>query len=184
MILNIREGKLLEPFIRSYLNEHYPNHEIPSGNKVKDKVKVFQKEWDKKGERFVKFLEDNELKFKKNIIDCFIVSATPRDMSAPLIIRSRYSRKEFMEALYHELIHIALVDNQNKHILEWNVPKTTRNHLRVFALLEKYYLEVLKDKRGLKKLKKKSEGEKNIDYKMAWKIVEQLGYDQIIKNAQ
>jgi len=124
------------------------------------------------------------MEFKRNIIDCYIVSSTPKDMNSPLVIRSRYNEKEFIYTVLHELIHTMFADNFFKQPKEFGKhSKTTINHIVLFALIEKYYLEVVEDKEFLEKIKEISNSEVNKEYKKAWDIVEEKGYQDIIKTA-
>lgn len=179
--VNIKYGKLIDPFFKEFVSVNYEGYKFPTYQEVEEKISLFKKTWAEKGPEFISFLyRTTGLEFKRNTIDCFIVSATPRDMSAPLIIRSRYSEEEFLDSIRHELIHVFLSDNKLKKIEGFNnESKTTINHIKVFALLEKYYKEVLKDEDNLIRLKNKSD-EKNPDYLRAWEIVEEKGYQNIV----
>ncbi len=61
------------------------------------------------------------------------MNATDRDMSAPLIVRSRYTPDEFMEILTHELIHVLLTDN--KFPTNIHKDETVAKHIPVFKVL-------------------------------------------------
>jgi len=179
--INVRHGKLIEPFFNGYVSLNYPDFEFPSDEEVKNKVELFKNIWREKEEVFINFLHNTTgLEFKRNVIDCFIVSATPRDMSAPLIIRSRYTEEEFVGVMYHELIHILFSDNKAKELEGYkDKPKTTRNHIQLFSLLNEFYLDILKDEEGLERIRAKSDDEKNIEYKKAWEIVDGLDYKEV-----
>ncbi len=41
--INIRHGRLLEPFFRDYILKKYPNHIFASTEEVLEKVKLFKK---------------------------------------------------------------------------------------------------------------------------------------------
>jgi hypothetical protein len=73
------------------------------------------------------------MEFKRNQIDIFVVSAINRDMSAPLIIRSRYNKEEFLKVIIEELLHVLFGDN--KFVPEGDENLTIRNHKGVFAVM-------------------------------------------------
>lgn len=182
-ILNIKYGKLLDPFFKEYVSVKYPDAQIPKEEDVLDKVKVFKDVWKKEGSGVIDFLYTNTgMEFKRNIIDCFIVSSTPRDMNSPMVIRSRYNNKEFIYTVLHELIHTLFSENRfkvpEKYIKE---SKTTKNHIALFALVEKYILEEMKDSEFLKEIKKVSNTEVNREYGRAWEIVTEEGCEEVLK---
>lgn len=181
-VINIRSGKLLDPFFNEYVKVKYPNFEFPTEEQVEGKIELFQKIWEKQGVSLLKSIyKITKLKFKRNVIDCFIVSVTPRDMSAPLIIRSRYTEEEFIDVLLHELLHKLFVDNGLKKIKDLEESKTTINHIKVFAVLKYLYLDFLKDEERLGRVMQKSKEGNNKDYARAWEIVDERGYKEIIK---
>lgn len=181
--INIKYGKLIDPFFKDSVLVNYPNYTFPSKENVLEKVTLFKNEWQKHEEQFFNFLvEKTGLSFKRNIIDCFIVTATPRDMSAPLIMRSRYTPSEFIGVFTHELIHVLFSDNKvEKQKGYENESSTLRNHVPVFALLDAYFTEVSDEKEILTFLKGLAgNNPKNADYKKAWEIVNEVGYQNII----
>jgi len=172
--INIRYGKLIDPFFKDSVKVSYPDYVFPTEEQVLEKIGLFKKAWNEKESDFINFLyKETGLEFKRNLIDCFIVSATPRDMSAPLIIRSRYNEEEFLDVMHHELIHVLLSDNKVKRLEGFEEEsKTTVNHLRVFFLLKKFYLEILKDEISFNRIYEKSSDNKNKEYRRAWYILE------------
>lgn len=182
-VINIKRGKLLEPYFQAYVLQRYPDYQFPPEDEISEKIKIFKAEFVKSGEEFLNFLSDTTgLSFKRNIIDCYIVSATTRDMSAPLIIRSRWSAEEFMDVIMHELIHALFSDNKIEKIEnKWNTSESTINHVMVFSLLKKFYLEVLKSEDRLKNIVSKSGPDNNVDYYNAWQIVDEVGFENIIQ---
>ena len=179
----IKYGNLIDPFFKEYVKVQYPDYVFKTIDEVKSKVELFKEEWQKHENIFIESIyQKTGLEFKRNHIDCFIVSATPRDMSAPLIIRSRYSPPEFIDALYHELLHIFLSDNKTKlSPLGVNESLTTKNHINTFALLKYLYLDVFNDNERLEKVIKLTANLKNVDYDKAWSIVNNSDYQDIIK---
>ncbi len=181
--INIRYGKLLDPFFKDSVKINYPDYVFPNEDEVLKKVELFKEIWSKEGGSFInEICRITKLKFKRNTIDCFIITATPKDLSAPLVIRSRYNEQEFLDSMYHELVHILLTDNNVKKIEEFkNESSTTINHIHVFAILKYFYIDVLRDESKLVAIKQKSSDLKNVEYKKAWDIVERVGYREIIE---
>lgn len=178
--LVIKYGKLIDPFLKVYVENKYPDFEFMELYKVKEKVKNFRKEWRKYENLFFEGLKKINLEFKRNRIDVFIVTATDRDMSSPLIIRSRYSEKEFINVLFHELLHNLFndINLEKEYFLE---TETTRKHIYVFAILTYLFKDVLNEPERTEMEKEKSNPEKNGDYYKAWKIVGKEGYKNIIE---
>jgi len=181
--IKIKYGKLIDSFFKDSVNVSHLDFEFPTKEEVLKKVELFKKAWNDNGDKFIDFLySQTGLEFKRNIIDCYIVSATPRDMSAPLIIKSRYDEKEFMAAICHELIHILYSDNKVKRDNRFRDQSTTiQNHIFLFALLKQYYLEVLNDEVGFRKIYEKSSAVKNTEYRKAWDIVDEIGFNDLFK---
>lgn len=143
--INIRHGRLLEPFFKDYILNKYPDHVFFSEEEVLEKVDVFEKTFSERGNEALKRMyEITGLEFKKNIIDVFIVNATNRDMSAPLIIRARYTPNEFVEILIHELVHVLLTDN--KFPIDIHPDPTVAKHIPVYKVLKEMgYMREPKD---------------------------------------
>ncbi len=182
--INIKYANLLDPFFKDHVLVKYPTYQFPTEEQVLEKVKLFKKAWVKHEEIFINSVtEITGLLFKRNIIDCFIVSATPRDMSAPLIIRSRYTEDEFVDVMMHELLHMLFSDNK---VLKYSYHKDesvrTMNHVTVFAILNYFYVEILNDIERLNRVKQKSKEGNNSDYARAWEIVDEIGYKEIINS--
>jgi len=134
MIINIKYSKLLDPFIKPSVLERYPDYEFPTIEAVKEKVKLFRKVYEEKGVDLIKEMEKfTGYSFKDYPIDCHIVSAISRDMSSPLIIRSRYNEDEFLESLLHELVHILYGQNKVPFITGYD--DTVSNHIPVYRIL-------------------------------------------------
>jgi hypothetical protein len=182
-LINIRRGKLLEPFLQAYVSANYPNLELPDDAATEEAVTRYRAAWNQEGHLFFEFLETVPgLEFERNTIDCFIVPATPRDMSAPLVVRSRYAGPEFVDVLAHELLHILLTDR------DVHVPKEfareepgVRNHIFVFAALDEIYRSHFKDAARLESMRKKSLTPGNESYARAWRLVDETGAERLLK---
>jgi len=107
----IRYGRLIEPFFKPYIEQKYPEHVFLTPDEVLQKVGIFKDEWSRYEDKFIDGLDKIGLRYIRNRIDVFIVSATTRDMSAPMILRAKYSPKEFVSVLCHELIHNLFADH-------------------------------------------------------------------------
>jgi hypothetical protein len=175
----IKHGKLLEPFFRVFISQKYPDYIFHTNEEVLEKVKIFKNNWSMYEDKFLIGLKELGLEFVRNRIDVLIISATDRDMSSPLIIRSRYDQKEFISVLCHELLHVLFADNKFVQKYE-EESQTTRNHIYVFAVLKYLFVDVFNEPERLDTEKSKSSLEKNIDYYKAWQIVEKDGYKNIL----
>jgi hypothetical protein len=181
--INIIHGKLLEPFFNCYVEKHYPDYEFKSDEEVKEKIELFRKEGQKNSDKILNAIcEVTKKTFLSEKLDVYVVNATPKDMSAPIIIRSRYTPEEFIDSLIHELLHVFLRENKiMQYKTDIDVDMTTKNHIDVFAILTHIYKNVLKDEQRLEKIKEKSNTPQNLSYKKAWDIVEKIGYKKIIE---
>ncbi len=178
--LTIKRGKLLEPFFKVFIEQKYPDFAFPSDDMVNEKIMLFKQEWAKYEDAFFDGLEKIGLEFTRNHIEVFVIAATDRDMSAPLVIRSRYDEKEFISVLLHELLHnlfndIGLIKGYEEET------DSTRSHVYVFAVEEYLFRDVLNEPERLEVEKSKSNSEKNVEYYKAWQIVERDGYRNIVQ---
>lgn len=180
--ITIKYGKLIDPFFKDSVEKNYPDYVFPSIEEVKKKVDMFKEEWDSNGEKLLIAIFDiTGLKFTRSHIDVFVVTATPRDMSAPLIIRSRYSPEEFVDMMLHELLHILFGDNKLGFLKIERESDRTLNHVNVFAVLTKLYKNTCNDEARLHRVRDKAYKGNNVEYKRAWEIVDEMGYEKIIE---
>ncbi|MEX0910378.1 MAG: hypothetical protein WDZ73_01335 [Candidatus Paceibacterota bacterium] len=179
--IRIKYGKLLDPFLKVYVESKYNGYKFPSEEEVKRKVKLFRGIWEKYDYKFFNGLDKLGLSFKRNLIEVFIVSAVNRDMSSPLIIRSRYNEEEFINVLIHELLHVLLADNEIKPTFKFgDETMSTQNHVYVFALMTYLFKDIFKEEYRLITERQKSSAFKNEDYFKAWNIVKTIGYQSIV----
>lgn len=127
------------------------------------------------------------LRWKEPKIICYVVGCA-RPISDPLTIGiySRNNINYFIDTLIHELIHQIQSQNYNK-TKKWfdycykkysKETKTTKNHIFLHAA----HYKLLNDYYGQKRLKRNIEKDKKfIDYNRAWEIVQEEGYESIIK---
>lgn len=181
--IEIRYGRLLEPFFEPYIKERYPEHVFLTSEEVKEKVEIFKEEWKKYEDKFINGLKNIGLEYVRNRIDVFIIAATNRDMSAPLILRARYSPEEFISVLCHELIHNLFTDHKLRKDYGYKEETDrTRNHIYTFAILKYLFKDVFEEPERIEKEKSKSSPDKNQEYYRAWEIVEKDGYMEVIKS--
>jgi hypothetical protein len=181
--LHIKYSKLIDPFFIAYSQSHYPDWTPPSQEEVIAKVKLFQEVWSREGapllEQVCAFMGFG---FRRDILDVYIVSGTPRDMSDPLILKSRYEPDEFIDAMLHELLHRLLVINGVKvNQRHKDESRTVKNHISVFAALTHIYRNILDDERRLRRI---IDGSHDPDYKRAWDIVKQEGYEKLVEECK
>ncbi|MCH7529792.1 hypothetical protein IIB50_01610 [Patescibacteria group bacterium] len=180
--ITIKYGKLIDPFFKDSVEKNYPDYIFPSIEEVKKKVELFKEEWNSNGEKLLTAIFDiTGLQFVRSHIDVFVVTATPRDMSAPFIIRSRYTPEEFVDMMLHELLHVLFGDNKLRFLKIEGESDRTLNHIEVFAVLTKLYKDTINDEIRLGKVRDKSYKGNNLEYKRAWELVDKIGYEKIIK---
>ncbi len=177
--IEIKYGKLVDPACIAWSKERYPDWVPPSIDDVKKKVLVFREAWAMHEDAVLQGIADvSGLQYLRSHHDVYIVSGTPRDMSDPIIIKSRYEPDEFVYTLVHELLHRILVLNKvsNKYSTE---TQTVRDHIHVFAILTYVYLDILHAQERFAISRKQAivGGE----YERTWQIVEQEGYMNLIE---
>lgn len=177
----IKYARLLDPFMAVASKAEHPGWVPPPISAVESKVKLFRKEWgayDKK--IFEGMHRATGLVFSRNILDVYIVSGIPRDMSDPIIIRSRYTQVEFVNVLSHELLHRLFAINKT----EFDFPEESErviNHIFVFAVLKYLYLDILRQPERVEMDLHRARGDtSNSGYVRAWDIVENLGYENLV----
>lgn len=190
----IKYGKLLDPIFIFYCknnpdlksrgwNEWTP----PSQDSVLKRINEYKQEWVKSGDKRLSGICDiMGFKFRRNVIDVYIISGISRQLSDPIVIKSGFTPDEFVDTLTHELIHKLFEDNVKKFpiaILKEMFPnetETTRNHVITYSVLKYIYLDVLKDQSRLERNKEKSRKHSTNDYIRAWEIIEKEGYLNLI----
>jgi len=162
----IKHAKFIDPFFRYYYEHEFENHTSPNSDDIKTQILKYKKEWKKNEKRILKYLpKKSGLSFQRNIIDVYIVGSNKRQFSDPIVIKSAFSPKEFVDVLTHELIHKLYADNSQvgkEDLKYWKekYPKEswrTINHIQVHALLTGIYLDVLQDPTRLELNKKRSQ---------------------------
>lgn len=178
--IEIKYGRLIDPFFIEYSKHKHPSWVPPEEQCVREKVETFKTAWEEVGEKITRaIMEVTKFSFVREVFDVYIVSGTPRDMSDPIIIRSRWNPDEFIGSLLHEILHRFCTLNR----IEFGYPSETRStqtHIYVFALIEYTYRDVLNDEVGLEAIKLRAD-ENNPEYRRAWEVVSRDGYKSIIK---
>ncbi len=193
--IKISYNQFLDPIFIFYCQNHpdlkkmgWNDWTPPTKEAMDVRVKNYREAWRQIEERVLKSLQENlKLNFKRNVIDVHIVSGNPRQFSRPLVIKSGYSKVDFIITIIHELIHVLLSDNEHalphpkdifpKHHKE---SQTTKNHIVVHAVLKIIFLETLNSKELLDRNIEISTKHSTKDYLRAWEIVNDNGANQII----
>lgn len=171
-------AKLLEPFFEAYTLEKQSDYVQPPLDDFLKSLEENKKEWGKVEKVFIKTIKKTfKLSFHRKVLDIYVVRGARMSMSKPIIIKFNYNPKLFQYSLIHELTHVLLVNNKIKPGFS-DEKLNTRNHIHLFAFVEKIYREVFKDEEMLKEIKILSTSE---EYKRAWEIVEKEGYNKLIK---
>ncbi len=183
----IRYNRFLDPIFEAYIRSYkeWENWDKPSLELVHKNVKMYRKEWQKYGkEALIAMQKVTGLRFKRNHIDIFVVSGNPRSFSSPIVVKSRFSKVDFINVAVHELIHCLYADNYEKvngliSVGQENLIVT--DHVVLFAILKYIYLDVFKEPKRLKADIKFCKNSK-FGYDTAWKIVQDGDYRKIISD--
>lgn len=159
----------------------------PTKEEVIRQVQNYKKEWKKYEKDILNELSVVlDLKFQNPIIDVHIVSGNPRQIGDPIVIRSGFNPEEFVSTLTHELVHHLCSINNIEELDEYlekpyiTESSLTRRHIIVLAALTHIYKNILKDEKELEHSKSRSEKHSTKEYTLAWNIVDELGYANIL----
>lgn len=159
----------------------------PTNEEISERVIGYKKEWEAFEKKLLRSLyKISGLKFKRNIIDVHIVSGNPRQFSWPIVIKSGFKPEEFVDTLFHELIHVLFSDNKAiiySKFLQTQFPnenKTVQNHVVLFAILKFVYTKVLRSSNWLDRNREMAKKHSSEDYVKAWEIVDKIGFEKII----
>ena len=160
---------------------------MPSDAVFNAKIRALEKRWDTWGSKIVAELKKTTgLTFMEQDIRCYVTAGLPASFSHPLTLRIYPTMDRTFDVLVHELIH-RLFDNpkhpkryqnaRKKFLEEYsNESSVTRNHIILMAVHAHILLKFF----GQKRLKIASSG-KHPDYARGWQIVNELGYQNILK---
>ena len=173
------------PMMKKFLKKQ--NKSYPSIKKIIKYMGDVEKLW-KKDENLIlrEISKLTRLKWKEKEIKCYVIGFG-RGFSDPLTLSLYKNKKDFIDALTHELIHQIQSQNEKK-FRKWGKKflsikykkesRSTKSHIFLHSVLKALYLKLF----GKKRLKKIINFDKNFkDYKRAWEIVEEEGHENIIK---
>ncbi|OHA41940.1 MAG: hypothetical protein A3H68_02430 [Candidatus Taylorbacteria bacterium RIFCSPLOWO2_02_FULL_46_40] len=179
----IQRSKLLDPVFLAWTEKSYPGTTLFPDSEVDERVRLFREIWLDKGELVTRILEkETGLRFPNKEYICHIVNRTHRNLSSPLVIRSRLLPEEFVVALTHELIHILF--RENTQLISVNDLKTVfsveddcvARHIPVYAILR----QLKKEMRDLD-FQEPVDNNTNTAYRVAWDFVEKKGADFVLR---
>lgn len=152
-------------------------------------IKNVEKIWRKNEKKILSELSRiTGLKWKEDFIYCYVVGSC-RPFSDPLTMPMYNDKNYFIDTLIHELIHQLFTQEGNikqtskawKYVERKYRSETgkTRTHIPLQAILSYIYITFFDEKRLKKDIISKSFF---YDYKRAWQIVQQEGYQNIIRD--
>lgn len=184
-----------DSFWQKYLDFFYKAHKNPKTKKILDNypsrrklenyIEKVRPLWEKEEQRVLKEIERiMNLKWQEPIIKVYLVGGCI-PYSDPLTMKPYPNLNDFVDVLIHELIH--QIQSQNsKTFRKWlnymrkkygKEKRKTKSHILLHAVHKKIYLELFDEKRLKRNLKRSVRD----SYKRAWQIVEEEGYEEIIK---
>lgn len=161
--------------------------DYPSLEDVRETKKHWQELWNKidSEKRILDKIQDITKTLPERSLECFVIGGLMKPMSTPFIIPvlsrdGKRSDEELIDTVIHELLHIFVVQSVNyfKYVREkYNTESVlTQNHIIIYAMLEKIYLELF-DSKPLDYLRKDMPD----DYQRAIDIVKESGREIIIE---
>lgn len=145
--VNIKFNKFLEPIFVAYVNT-LPKPEgwtFPIQEEVDKNIEMYKEAWAEIGDKILTAMQKiTGLSYTRNLIDVHIVSINPRPFSSPIVMKSRYSKEDFIYNLTEELIHVLSSDNKEAWrkvrdgvVTKYkNEPRTVKNHIIVFVVMQ------------------------------------------------
>ncbi len=190
-----RYNEIWKQWMEIYEKKDYESHKFDENLSSKKILKIlekykngFEKLWknyDKKV--FGEVSKLTGLKWQEDCIICYIVKNCIT-LSDPLTMHAYKNYLDFMDTLIHELIHKIFYEHVNykKTRGAWNyINRRYRNenqkvisHIPVFAIMQHIYLRFF----DMKRLERHINMMKSSpDYARAWQIVQEEGYQNIIR---
>lgn len=186
--INIAYNRFLDPIFTEWIQSKpkWKEWVPPTREVVLERIEAYKQEW-KKYEKQILAGMCGVLKlfFVQNIVDVHIVGGNPRAFSNPIVMKSGYAPKEFVNVLAHELIHRLLSNHAETIDMKVLVgmflqeDTLTRGHILVHAVLKYLYLQVLKQPERLERDLERSHNaaSKGVSaYQRAWEIVNAMDY--------
>jgi hypothetical protein len=188
--ITIKHARFLDPIFTYWVKGTRPGWKEPTHRVVLNRVKKYQKIWEKHGKRIINAMEKcTGMKFRRDEIRVYIVSGNPRPFSDPVVLTCRYNENEFLDILTHELIHCLFTDNRipvkevyalfPTCLQDDENDKVASAHIPVYAIIEHIFKNVLKIKYSI--VKKYSNSKVNESYKEAAHMVDTFGYKGYLK---
>lgn len=149
----------------------YPDWKPPSKEELESRRDTYENIWSEVGSPIMAKMEElTGLQFEPHI-ECYVLSGSLRDHSRPLVLKSRYTRDEFIARMSHELTHRLFSGSDHKPLPYQDEPRNVRSHIYTYALLSKVLTpEQLAIERAVK----------TEEYQRAWKIVDRDGVDAVL----
>ncbi|MEX2008449.1 MAG: hypothetical protein WD850_03100 [Candidatus Spechtbacterales bacterium] len=183
MEIDIIYGKFLAPIFDAYAHASFSEDEMLT------RVEERRAAWQQEEERLLAGMQEvTGLTFFENRIPVYVVGSYEGAFSDPIVISSRTDSDWFVDVLTHELIH-RLGDYNTQGVKAEVVTvglfsditdSTILRHVFVHAVHAHLYLEVLGDANRLKRDVER--GEEPPEYREAWNVVEQTGYQNILND--
>ncbi len=177
-----RAGKTYEKALVKVQDFEMLNEDI-----IEAKIGELKELWEKWGNEIITELNQvTKLEWMDASIRCYVTHGIPVSFSHPLTLKVNEIDVMF-DVLVHELIH-RLLNNpdhpekfkqaKHKFIKEYeNESRTTKVHILLHTLHSHILMKFFDQNR----LKRATEFVKNPDYVRSWEIVNNLGYENIIK---
>ena len=177
-----RNSKVMEKFLKKNKLKY------PSGKRITNYIKKVSPMWRKVEKEILQNTSKiMNLKWKEKNISCHVVGKTI-PFSDPLTIGivNYPNKNKFINALAHEMIHQIQRQNAKTMQIWWKYakvkykkePRRTINHILVFAVFEKMYLDVFGKRRLNESFKKYAPSK---EYSRAIEIMKKESAENIIK---
>lgn len=162
--------------------------QYPDPQEVQNYIKKVEKLWSRQEKKVLEEISKaSGLKWKEKTIICYVVGNCV-SFSDPLTLRAYEEPDYFIDVLVHELIHQLFIQEGNleKSAKSWEYLENKyrsesfniRVHIPVHAIHWHIFLKFFGQSNLDREIKKTNE---YADYKKAWDIVRQEGYENIIK---
>lgn len=171
--------------LRAKTGEITPKFPYPTREAIDNYIHELEKLWKYNGKAILeKIASITTLPWKKDEISCYVVGRS-QSFSDPLTLAAFLEYPDYaIDVLTHELIHQIYIQNSHRlqnfwHFVDekYKEPEATQVHIHVHAIHKKIYLDLF-DEKHLERDIKHAQDKQHSD---AWKIVENEGYENLIK---